>query len=77
MSTLKAHEKVLFEKLFDRGGYVLDFTDPTYAEFFREHGINIDVNKYRINGTSKMKRLRTFWEIESDAIVAKSSVGDA
>ncbi len=71
MSTLKAHEKVIFEKLFDRGGYVLDFTDPTYAEFFREHSINIDANKYRINGTSKMKRLRAFWEIESDAIVAK------
>ena len=43
MSTLKAHEKIIFEKLFDRGGYVLDFTDRTYAEFFREPGVNIDV----------------------------------
>lgn len=71
MSTLKSHEKVIFERLLDRGGYVLDFTDRTYAEFFREHGINIDAEKYRINGNSKMKRLRAFWEIESDAVVAK------
>jgi hypothetical protein len=71
MSTLKAHEKVIFEKLFDRGGYVLNFNDRTYAEFFREHGINIEAEKYRVNGPSKMRRLRVFWEIESDAIVAK------
>lgn len=71
MSQLKTHEKVVFEKLFDRGGYVLDFTDRTYAEFFREHGVNIDTDKYRINGASKMKRLRTFWEIESDALVGR------
>lgn len=71
MSTLKAHEKVIFEKLFDRGGYVLNFNDHTYAEFFREHGINIDADRYRVNGSSKMRRLRAFWEIESDAIVAK------
>ena len=71
MSSLKAHEKVIFEKLFDRNGYVLNFNDRTYAEFFREHGINIDAEKYRINGTSKMRRLRAFWEVESDAVVAK------
>jgi hypothetical protein len=71
MSTLKAHEKVIFEKLFDRGGYVLDFTDRTYAEFFREHSIDIDSNKYQVNGASKMKRLRAFWEIEADSLVSK------
>lgn len=71
MSSLKTHEKVIFEKLFDRGGYVLNFSDPTYAEFFREHGVNIDADKYRVNGASKMKRLRAFWEIESDNLVSK------
>jgi hypothetical protein len=54
VSTLKAHEKVVFEKLFDRGGYVLDFTDPTFSAFFREHGVSIDDLKYRFNGSSKM-----------------------
>ena len=76
MSSLKSHEKVVFEKLFDdcsgRGpGYVLDFTDRTYSEFFRESGLNIDHPKYQANGGSKMKRLRAFWEIEPDAIVGK------
>ena len=51
---------------------MLNFNDRTYAEFFREHGINIDAEKYRVNGSSKMRRLRSFWEIESDAIVAKA-----
>jgi len=71
MSTLKAHEKVIFEKLFDRGGYVLDFTDPTFSALFREHHVAIDDPKYRFNGASKMKRLRAFWEIEPDAVVGK------
>ena len=69
MSTLKAHEKVIFENLFDRGGYVLDFTDPTFSAFFREHVISIDDLKYKFNGASKMKRLRAFWEVEPDAVV--------
>jgi len=71
MSTIKTHEKVIFEKIFDRGGYVLNFSDKTYAEFFREHGISINAQKYQFNGSSKMKRLRAFWEIEPDAIVGK------
>ena len=71
MSSLKMKEKKVLERLFDRGGYVLDFTNATYAEFFREHRINIDNNKYYFNGPSKMKRLRAFWEIEPDNIVGK------
>ena len=71
MSRLKAHEKVVFERLFDRDGYVLDFNNQTYAEFFRENGIDIDNDKYQFNGTSKMKRLRAFWEIEPDDVVEK------
>ena len=69
MSSLKMHEKAVFEKIFDRGGYVLDFSDSTYAAFFREHRINIEAQKYLANGRSKMKRLRTFWEIEPDLLV--------
>jgi len=71
MSQLKTHEKVIFERLFDRDGYVLDFSDRTFAEFFREHRINIDNDKYRFNGNSKMKRLRAFWEIEPDPLVGR------
>jgi hypothetical protein len=71
MSSLKSSEKVVFEKLFDRGGYVLDFNEPRYAEFFREHQIDINHERYQINGSSKMKRLRAFWELDEDILVFK------
>jgi len=71
MSSLKFHEKPIFEKLLDRGGYVLNFSDRTFSEFFREHNVNIDDDKYKFNGQSKMKRLRAFWEVEPDTLVGK------
>lgn len=69
MANLKTHEKVIFEKLFDRNGYVLNFSDATFREFFNEYQIDINHQKYLANGTSKMKRLRTFWQIEPDKTV--------
>ena len=75
MSSLKMHEKAVFEALFNRSGYVLDFTDRTFAEFFREHGINIEADRYHKNGRSKMKRLRAFWEIEPDNTVGQALCG--
>ena len=71
MSSLKMHDKLIFEKLFDNNGYVLNFNNQKFAEFFREHNINIEDNKYYKNGPSKMKRLRAFWEIEPDKIVGQ------
>jgi hypothetical protein len=41
-------------------GYVLDFTDRSFATFFREHGVDIDAPVYKADGTSKAKRLRVF-----------------
>jgi len=75
MANLKTHEKVIFEKLFDRSGYVLDFTDATFQEFFNEHHIDINDPKYNITGTSKMRRLRAFWQIESDETVGNVLLG--
>lgn len=69
MANLNFTQKQLFEKLFDRGGYVLNFNDRTYSEFFRDFNINIDSQKYHKYGTSKMKRLRAFWELENDKLV--------
>ena len=40
-------------------GYVLDFSDNSFARFFREHGINIEEVRYK-PGNSKGKRLRSF-----------------
>jgi len=71
MSDLSSSEKVLFERLFGmRSGYVLDFTNATFAEFFREHGIDIYSERYAFNGNSKAKRLRAFWELEPNDLVA-------
>jgi len=69
MADLKFNQKQLFEKIFDRSGYVLDFTDRTFTEFFYDYKINIDEEKYHRYGRSKMKRLRAFWDIEINAIV--------
>jgi hypothetical protein len=43
------------------GGYVLDFSDRTFAEFFAyELDVNIDDPKFKTEGSSKAKRLRFF-----------------
>lgn len=73
MSTLKTIEKKYFEDLFDlSSGYVLDFNRNTFSAFFRDIvGIDIYALKYALNGDSKAKRLRAFWEIETDIVVGK------
>jgi hypothetical protein len=73
MTNLKPVEKKYFEDIFGMGsGYVLDYTNTTFAELFRDVvGINIYDDKYAFNGDSKAKRLRAFWELESDEIVGK------
>ena len=42
------------------GGYVLDFSDRTFEEFFAELGVNIEEERYHVDGRSKAKRLRCF-----------------
>ena len=71
MANLKFNEKQIFEKLFDNGGYVLDFSNRTFEEFFQDFNISIYANKYNINGDSKMKRLRAFWALENDKLVGE------
>lgn len=71
MANLNFNQKQLFEKLFKgaSSGYVLNFSDRTFTEFFQDFSVNIDSQKYHKYGASKMKRLRTFWEIEGDKLV--------
>ena len=51
-------------------GYILDFTDQTFQSFFRDYNIDIDDKKYMTYGNSKGKRLRAFWEIDSNETVS-------
>ena len=70
MSSLTDVEKRYFEKLLDmQGGYVSDFSDATFGEFFGRHGVEIHGTKYQTYGTSKAKKMRAFWEREPDALV--------
>ena len=72
MTSLTFADKKLLENLLGMGsGYVLDFSDVTYAAFFREQRIDIDHQRYHINGTSKAKRMRAFWELATDEEAGK------
>lgn len=72
MSSLSDAEKPYFEKLLGMsGGYVLDYTDPTYGDFFRKYKIDIHSKKYQDNGTSKAKKMRAFWGLEPDVLVGR------
>lgn len=71
MPILKFHEKAIFEKLLNRGGYVLDFNEPRFSSFFAEYGIDINQAQYQANGTSKINRLRSFWDAEPAELVIK------
>ena len=55
------------------GGYVLNFSDRTFGEFFHDDlGTNIFDQKYNYASGSKANRLRGFWQVADDAHVAKS-----
>ena len=73
MSSLKTVEKQPLEELLEMsGGYVLDFTNHTFAAMFAETvGRDIYSSAYEKYGDSKAKRLRAFWEMETDAVVGK------
>ena len=60
--TLKRLDFDLLDYIFQmKGGYVLDFSNQTYSEFFNDElGINIDDDKFCDIGTSKGKRLRSY-----------------
>lgn len=72
MSSLSENEKRYLENLLDMGdGYVLDFTDATFGDFFRQHDIDIHGADFQTYGTSKAKKMRAFWDQEPDSIVAE------
>lgn len=55
------------------GGYVLNFSDRTFSEFFREElQIDIDNPLFARNGGSKAKRLRCFLQTVDKPTVARA-----
>jgi len=72
MSSLTDVEKRYLEKLLGmQSGYVLNYSDATFGEFFSRHKIDIHGRKYQTYGTSKAKKMRAFWEQESDGLVSQ------
>ncbi len=74
MATFTTIDKQILEKLFQMSsGYVLNFSDRTMGEFFRDDvGINIYSDKYNYGSGSKANRLRGLWLNEDNMIVGKS-----
>ncbi|MDP3720056.1 MAG: hypothetical protein Q8T13_20030 [Acidobacteriota bacterium] len=72
MSSLTDIDKRYLEKLLNmQGGYVLNYTDPTFGAFFARHKIDVHNDmRYQKYGTSKAKKMRAFWEVEPDGAVA-------
>lgn len=55
------------------GGYVLDFSNRTFQEFFRDDvGVNIYTQKYNYSSGSKANYMRGFWLKAGDKAVGKS-----
>src|SRR5690606_31126136 len=73
-SSIRAIDMRLIEDLFEmHSGYVLDFTNRTFAEFFQDElRINIDHPKYAADGTIKAKRLRFFLRSSSPDVRART-----
>ncbi len=74
MAHLTSIEKGILEKLLQMGGgYVLDFSDRTMGEFFRDDlGIDIYDMKYAYGSGSKANRMRGFWLVSDNMTVARS-----
>lgn len=73
MVSLKHSEMRIIDDALDMGGgYVLDFSDRTFAEFFDdEFGITIYQAKYAFNGSSKAKHMRAFIATEDAYTVVR------
>lgn len=72
MSSLTDVEKRYLERILEmRDGFVMDYSDASFGEFFKRHKIEIHGQKYQTYGTSKAKKMRAFWEQESDAVVGR------
>jgi hypothetical protein len=73
MSDLTFAEKRKFEKLLGMGtGYVLNYSNRTFAEFVTDStGCDIYDSRYDNGSGSKANRLRAFWKKEDNHLVGK------
>jgi len=74
MPNIRTVDMMLLDDLFEmRSGYVLDFSNFTFASFFADElQIDIDDQIYSENGTSKGKRFKCFLQKADRATVARA-----
>lgn len=68
MASLRFREKNLLEEFLEMGGgYVLNFSDRTFTDFFRDFDVEIDDAPYvEGHSGSKANRMRSFWDRAPD-----------
>lgn len=74
MSNVRQIDMMFLDDIFEmNSGYVLNFSDRTFAQFFVEE-LNIDINDpiYAHTGNSKGKRLRSFLQIVDKQTAVKT-----
>lgn len=74
MANLSTTDKQILEKLFQmNGGYVLNFSDRTMGEFFRDD-LKIDIydGKFNYASGSKANYMRGFWMVADDETVGNT-----
>jgi hypothetical protein len=72
-SSLTTIDLRLVEAMLQMGdGYVLDFSDRAFTEFFRDFDVDIDHARYTTDGASKAKRLRRFLRTAEPELVGKA-----
>ena len=70
-----ADKQYLINALRIHNGRVLNFSDETFERFFLDDvHVNINDDKYAINGTSKANRLNTFFQLENNQLVGKAII---
>ena len=76
MTEIRAVDLMLIDDLFEmQSGYVLDFNDRTFGDFFRkEVRVDIDQPRFSVSGGSKAKRLRCFLQTAPQADVLRALV---
>ena len=74
MSSLVTNEKQVLEKLFQmRSGYVLNFSDRTMSEFFKDSlDVDIYADRFDYGSGSKANRMRGFWNVAEDELIGRS-----
>ena len=77
MSSLTHIEKQMLERELGMGsGYVLEFSNRTFDEFFRDVvGIDIYDSRFSLGSGSKANRMRAFWKVATDAQVSRLLAG--